>query len=209
MSDVVVTVPMNFTYDLAPGLRGLAAWAAEGDKPGDLSTGQEWDFTTWGQRPDIEAGERVYVVCQRKLRGYAPLVRLETGGRRDRHGAGSLNFVRAGGAVAVTIPQEIVGFRGWRYRWWERETEVPFPNWLDDAWVAPPQREMCSSSGHKRGAARALYCGTYRSPSDDSILAHQHLCTVHANSEQRFGHAALVPLDRCPLSLANANEVHS
>lgn len=31
MSDVVVTVPKNFTHPDFPGLRGLAAWIAEGD----------------------------------------------------------------------------------------------------------------------------------------------------------------------------------
>ena len=38
--------------------------------------------------------------------------------------------VRAGGAEAVTIPETIRGFQGYRYRWWRRYSEVPFPDWM-------------------------------------------------------------------------------
>ena len=33
--------------------------------------------------------------------------------------------------VVVTIPPEAQtkGFRGFRYRWWNREDEVSFPDW--------------------------------------------------------------------------------
>ena len=48
MADVVVTVPKNFTHPDAPGLKGLAAWLAEGDPPGSEWSGDEWEFTTWG-----------------------------------------------------------------------------------------------------------------------------------------------------------------
>jgi hypothetical protein len=38
--------------------------------------------------------------------------------------------VRHGGAVAVTVPLlPVSGFRGWRYRWWDAASEVPFPDW--------------------------------------------------------------------------------
>ena len=128
--DVVVTVPKNFKWPAAPGLKGLAAWIAEGDAAGEPETGVQWDFSTWGFFPKIEPGERVYVVCEDRLRGYAPLVRVEMdfedGGE---WGVGYLHFIRKGGAVAVTIPGRIVGFRGWRYRWWKREDEVKFPDW--------------------------------------------------------------------------------
>lgn len=118
MSDVVVTVPKNFTMDY-DGLRpGLEQWLGEGDAPGQTWTGQEWDFTACGSRPNIATGERVYVVCNGRLVGYAPLIRLGINGRY-------ISFIRGGGAVAVTIPQPIVGFRGWRYRWWERSVETP------------------------------------------------------------------------------------
>lgn len=114
MSDVVVTVPKTF---------GLDTWIAEGDAAGEPWTGQEWDFTVGGFLPNIRPGERVYVVFNGKLRGYAPLVRLEEIDFRY------FSLVRAGGAVAVTVPEYIRGFRGWRYRWWDRSSEIPFPDW--------------------------------------------------------------------------------
>ena len=113
--DVVVTVPKWF---------GLDTWIAEGDAAGEPWTGEEWDFYTVGFRPKIEPGERVYVVFNSKLRGYAPLVQL-----RWRRQGGS--FIRGGDAVAVTIEEPIRGFRGWKYRWWEREQECPFPGWQE------------------------------------------------------------------------------
>ena len=122
MSDVVVTVPITFTHPAGPGLRGLDAWCAEGDAAGEEETGDEWAFSTGGSRPDIRPGERVYIVCEDRLRGFAPLVRLEVDTWR-------VHFIRCGGAVAVTIPDKIVGFQGWRYRWWDRSIEIPFPNW--------------------------------------------------------------------------------
>jgi len=198
--DICVTVPKTFTYDLAPGCVGLAAWAAEGDLPGQPWSGQEWEFTTWGHKPDIQPGERVYVVCQGKLRGYAPLLRVEQGSRRDGTGAGSLSFIRGGGAVAVTIPQTIVGFRGWRYRWWNLAEEVPFPDWLAVEEVSTRPRVTCESDRHRRagGLPTAGWCGIYRAPGNGAILAHRHLCTAHANHEKRFGHATVVPIAQCP-----------
>ena len=113
MADVVVTVPKWF---------GFRYWVAEGDPPGTPESGTEWDFSTAGGRPAIEVGERVYVVHNGLLRGYAPLTRLEWNGSRGA-------FIRRGGAVAVTIAEAIRGFRGWRYRWWERDVEIPFPDY--------------------------------------------------------------------------------
>lgn len=112
--DIVVTVPMTF---------GLDTWIAEGDAAGDEWTGELWGFTVAGGRPGVKPGERVYIVCEKRLRGYAPLVELVQLGPRY------WELGRGGGAVAVTIPEPIVGFRGWRYRWWEYETEMPFPEW--------------------------------------------------------------------------------
>jgi len=120
MPDVVVTVPKTFEF---AGLRGLAAWAAEGDLPGDEWSGLDSHFYMGGEPPDIKPGERVYVVCEGKVRGYAPLVRVE------RYGRGRFALVRRGGAVAVTIPEPVRGFQGYRYRWWSIETETPFPDW--------------------------------------------------------------------------------
>lgn len=122
MADVVVTVPIGFTFAGAPGARGLDAWCAEGDTAGEEETGQLWRFTTSGGRPVIARGERVYIVCEDRVRGYSPLVSLRCEGRL-------VHLIRGGGAVAVTIPEKVVGFRGWRYRWWERADEIPFPDW--------------------------------------------------------------------------------
>ena len=117
MPDVVVTVPKGIWLD----------WLEEGDLPGDLPTGEEWGFSPWGPEPDMKAGERVYIVAHGRLRGYAPLTRYEY--RHQSSGQGHIAFGRGAGAVAVTIPDPITGFRGWRYRWWNREVEIPFLAW--------------------------------------------------------------------------------
>lgn len=114
MSDIVVTVPKSF---------GLAEWIAEGDPAGTEWSGELWGFTVRGGRPNIQPGERVYIVCEDRLRGYAPIVRM------DQLGPRYWELGRGGDAVAVTLPQNITGFRGWRYRWWNRENEIPFPEW--------------------------------------------------------------------------------
>jgi hypothetical protein len=111
--DVVVTVPKWF---------GLRQWINEGDAVGTPWSGQLWHFDCGGGRPNIKTGERVYIVCQDRLRGYAPLVRLEWNGHRG-------SFIRGGNAVAVTLSENVKGFQGWRYRWWEYSKEMPFPNW--------------------------------------------------------------------------------
>ena len=114
MSDVVVTVPKS----------QWEHWIAEGDLPGEEAMYQShfWISTM----PAIKPGERVYIVAHGKLRGYAPLVTQEYGCRLrpDRY-----CLIREGGAVAVTIPDPVRGFQGWRYRWWKREDEVAFPEW--------------------------------------------------------------------------------
>lgn len=114
MSDVVVTVPKSF---------GLDTWIAEGDAAGEPWSGEEWHFYLGGHPPKIEPGERVYVLYNGRIRGYSPLVRVE------RNGIGRLALVRHGDAVAVTIPEVVRGFQGWRYRWWNRSIEIPFPDW--------------------------------------------------------------------------------
>src|SRR3990167_9316431 len=121
VTDVVVTLPQSF---------GLVSWVIEGDAAGTPETGEEWDFSTAGSRPDIMPGERVYVTYKGHLIGYAPLVRLDWSGYRGA-------FIRKSGAVAVTIPETIRGFRGWRYRWWDREAERPYPEWLSIDKVPP------------------------------------------------------------------------
>ncbi len=122
--DIVVTVPKTFTHECAPGQKGLAAWIAEGDAAGTEWSGSRWEFTVGGGKPVIIPGERVYVVCEGKLRGYAPLLALEP----DAY-PGRWALIRGGNAVAVTVPWSITGFRGWRQRWWGREIEIAFPDW--------------------------------------------------------------------------------
>lgn len=118
MPDVCVTVP-----------KGLwSEWIEEGDLAGEpWSQAAEYHFWI---RPDalptIAPGDRVYIVAWGRLRGYAPLVRLE---RRCKLAPNRACLVRRNGAEAVTIPDPIVGFQGWRYRWWDRSAEVPSPEW--------------------------------------------------------------------------------
>lgn len=111
MPDIVVTVPKWF----------WPQWIAEGDAAGDPATGEEWGFSV-GEKPDIMPGDRCYVVAYGKLRGYAPITGLA-------YNAGKWHIVRQAGAVAVTVPEHIQGFRGFRYRWWEQRIETPFPEW--------------------------------------------------------------------------------
>lgn len=126
MSDVVVTVPKRL----------WAEWLAEGDladptrrrhpapRHGVLEYQYEFRFRG-GRVPRIENGERVYVVAWGRLRGWAPL--------EDMHINRPIGYalIRGPGehARAVTIVEPILGFRGWRYRWWSRADERPFPDW--------------------------------------------------------------------------------
>jgi hypothetical protein len=119
MADCVVTVPKTFWFN---GKEGLAAWVDEGDLPGEPWSGNDSHFYLGGSVPNVKPGDRVYVVCEGKLRGYAPLVRVERDGNR-------FALVRRGGAVAVTIDEPVRGFQGVRYRWWNYEAERPFPDW--------------------------------------------------------------------------------
>lgn len=119
MSDVVVTLPKSFRWTGAPGASALDAWLAEGDAAGEPSTGQLYEFTIGG-RPAIIPGERVYVVHRGRLIGYAPLVDLAS------YGPERTGLLRGGNANKITIAREIPGFRGFRYRWWDRSEEVAF-----------------------------------------------------------------------------------
>lgn len=112
MSDVCVTVPKTL----------WSSWLAEGDLPDDDPTGDEYAFYLGGPRPNIQPGERCYIVAHGKLRGYAPLTRIFSTGS-------GFALCREGGAVACTIDEPIIGFRGWRYRHWDLDDERPFPDW--------------------------------------------------------------------------------
>lgn len=121
MTDVVVTVPKDI----------WTAWIEEGDAAGDQPTGEEWGFYTYGAdcRDRVTAGDRCYVVAHGRLRGYAPITRIVFNPRRPEQKIGRIAFCRAAGAVAVTIPPPIHGFRGYQIRWWDRKIEIPFPDW--------------------------------------------------------------------------------
>lgn len=114
MPDICVTVPKTF---------GLDTWIGEGQLPDESWNGFEYHFYLWGSPPSIKPGERVYISYNGALRGYAPLVRI------DRWANGRYGLVRHDGAVAVSIPEFIQGFRGFRYRWWDYDQEQPFPDW--------------------------------------------------------------------------------
>lgn len=124
--DIVVTVPKNFRFG---DKRGLAAWLDEGDAPGSdwEDDGENYHvYTTHGPKPDIKPGERVYVVCEGRLVGYAPLAAMEfTNKSGTSRQWGMIELIRAGGAVACTLRGPVVGFRGWRKRWWNYEDEIP------------------------------------------------------------------------------------
>ena len=128
-TDYVVTVPINFTHECAPGMKGLDAWIAEGDAAGDAETGQKWWFTSYGVLPVFQPGCRLYIVCEDRVRGYSPIVDIMYDTERVRNGNAPLAFVRRGGAVAVTISERVTGFRGYRRRWWGLAEEVDFPDW--------------------------------------------------------------------------------
>lgn len=118
MSDVVVTVPKHM----------WEAWIAEGDLPGEQAQYVSHFWIPAESLPTIQVGERVYIVAHGKLRGYAPLTGIER--RCTLPGASSRAcLLREGDAEAVTITEPVRGFQGWRYRWWDRTDEVPFPNW--------------------------------------------------------------------------------
>lgn len=116
--DLVATCPKGFWRE----------WIEEGDAAADPQTGAEYEWYT-GHRliRSIRPNERLYIVAHGRLRGYARVTRVT-------HGA----IIRRGGAVAVTIDEDIPGFRGLRERWWPYDSERPFPEWREIASPAGP-----------------------------------------------------------------------
>lgn len=125
-------------------------WLAEGDLPGDESTG-EWGLYFGNEEATRKAAppkhlhrdDRVYICAAGFIRGYAPLVRVQDT-------VDGYALIRGGGAVACTVlasvggsePRSVKGFQGVRYRWWSRGDECPFPEWAthglllrERAWV--------------------------------------------------------------------------
>ena len=115
MTDLVGTCPKDFWLE----------WIAEGDLAGEPESGEVWGW--WTQHSLIRStkpGDRFYVVAHGRLRGWSPVTRVHLS-PSGRGGA----ICRQGGAVACTISEPIPGFRGLRERWWNREDEMPFPDW--------------------------------------------------------------------------------
>lgn len=124
--DIVVTLPKSF---------GLKRWIEEGDPAGEEWSGQRWGWFMGGGSPKrLRRGDRVYVVFNEHLIGYSLLLYVDLDCRgwksSSRRGDG-FALVRGGGAEAVTIGQKIKGFQGYRYRWWDRSEERPFPEWKE------------------------------------------------------------------------------
>ena len=140
MSDIVVCVPKALWY----------AWLAEGALPGEpVPDGIEYHWFGGSLMPKMVPGERVYIAAHGRLRGYAPVVRVETRAEAVKRWCAHADvsvpvpslwwwpyakwaLVRQGGAVAVTIPEPIRGVPAWRKRWWEYADEIPFPDWQTD-----------------------------------------------------------------------------
>lgn len=113
MGDLVGTCPKDFWLE----------WIAEGDAAGEPESGEEWGWYTKHPRAAlILPGDRLYIVAWGRLRGYAPVTRVEKP-------AEGYIICRRGGAVACTIDKPIPGFRGLMSRWWPRESEKGFPDW--------------------------------------------------------------------------------
>jgi hypothetical protein len=138
--DLVVTVPQYL----------WAQWVLEGDPAGTYWSGTEWAYRV-ANKPPIQTGDRLYVVAWKRLRGYAPVTRVfETNG--------GWAICREGRAVACTIGgTDIVGFRGYQKRWWNRDEEMPFPDWVT-ASIGPKQLKILKERlpGVSRQYARTL-----------------------------------------------------
>lgn len=119
--DLVGTCPKDFWEQ----------WLREGGLPGQTDTGPwtEWSwYTNHSLALQTNPGDRFYVVAHGKLRGYAPVVKVEA--PPEDNDDVKYAIIRRLGAVACTVPFSIPGFRGLRPRWWPREQEQTFPDWM-------------------------------------------------------------------------------
>ncbi len=132
MADLVVSVPRARWRE----------WLSEGSLAGERATGTYGFALGRCERPPVEPGDRIYICAWDRIRGYAPLERLD----QDENG---YTLIRAGDAVAMTIPGPVRGFPGWKVRWWPRDTEVPFPEWQTENVAAPDQKEKPQPRGAK------------------------------------------------------------
>ena len=120
--DLVGTCPKDFWED----------WLREGGLPDepDIGPWTEWSwYTNHSLALRAKPGDRFYIVAHGKLRGYAPVVRVEN--PPSDNDEVKYAIIRRLGAVACTVPFPIPGFRGLRERWWSRERETPFVSWRE------------------------------------------------------------------------------
>ena len=116
MTDFVGTCPKDFWME----------WLREGDVAGTEESGQEYYWRTRHPLAEqVHPGDRLYIVANGKLRGYAPIVSVQFDPQKR-----TWWLVRKGGAVACTVDEYIRGFQGLRKRWWLRSREKPFENWM-------------------------------------------------------------------------------
>lgn len=126
MVDLVGTCPKDFWEE----------WIAEGDPAGTPESGEEWGWYTRHRFARlIRPGDRFYVVAWGRLRGWAPVTRVQDNGD-------SFVICRRGNAVACTIDQPIPSFRGLEKVWWPRDIERPFPAWRTEGVGAPTKRSQ-------------------------------------------------------------------
>jgi hypothetical protein len=84
--------------DIVVPVKRWTDWLAMGDLAGQLWSGREHALSLHCL-PDIEPGERVYILHAGIVRGYAPLIRIEQG----FHAGRLLTYlIRGGGARAMT-----------------------------------------------------------------------------------------------------------
>lgn len=120
-------------------------WLAEGDLAGEPWSGEEHALTV-RSRPDIEPGERVYILAGGIIRGYAPLLRAEYAWKR---GYWYTYLIRGDGARAMTPmcsrpdqcdcslgwraphPRRFAAFGTFRYRSWTYGEEWKLIDWRD------------------------------------------------------------------------------
>jgi hypothetical protein len=113
--DVVATCPRGFWN----------AWIAEGSPAGGKDSRKEYAWWTKSRIVlKLQPGDRFYVVCRGKLRGWAPVTGVIYNPDTEQFGV-----IRRAGAVACTIAKKIPGFQGVRNRFWNYEDELPFPDW--------------------------------------------------------------------------------
>lgn len=100
-------------------------WLEEGGTPEAPDPSTVYGFGVPSAPKLLRAGDRLYIACAGRIRGYAPVLWIQS-----RIDSRAVDLIRDGkSAVAVTIAERVPPFRGFRYRWWTRDQERPFPEW--------------------------------------------------------------------------------